>query len=208
MLGTSAKDYDSTLFVWGTSTEKKRQWVCGVFETSSLTQLWCPPSCTYEHFGTEALPAAVKSSAMFSLEFPGNTANYGHYRPKKYRLGFSRADRICLYFCSAWVLSSYSGSIHLIFFRKHASQSFLTYRDEESLRNAALPTAINASVITCLDHFRDERAPCSEPASHSPILVSHKNVFGIRVLRAKKWVPMSRQDWRLVFLARSIIHVW
>ena len=85
------------------------------------------------------------------------------------------------------------------YFSENMHRNHFWHRDEESLRNAALPTAINASVITCLDHFRDERAPCSEPASHSPILVSHKNVFGIRVLRAKKWVPMSRQDWRLVF---------
>lgn len=51
-------------FCVGHLHKKKRHCVCAVFETSSLAKLWCPPSCTYEHCGTEALPVAVECSAQ------------------------------------------------------------------------------------------------------------------------------------------------
>ena len=91
--------------------------------------------------------------------------------------------------------------IHLIFFSRHASQSFV-----KVIAQCIPAQGPQRIIITCLDHFRDERAGMFGTASHHLSLpkacIRHMGVKGQKVS------ANERQDWTWVFFSRSIIHVW
>ena len=82
--------------------------------------------------------------------------------------------------------------IHLIFFARHASQSFV-----KVIAQCIPAQGPQRIIITCLDHFRDERAGMFGTASHHLSLpkecIRHMGVKGEKVS------ANERQDWTWVF---------